>query len=876
MRPALLTLIAVFLGGAGATAAPPRNYDDAPLRAVRFVDRNEGWAVGDHGCVWHTIDGGKTWERQLTGTTASLRGVQMLTPYLGFVVGRIELPHGAGSAGVVLSTTDGGATWNEVSSGLLPGLNAARFTDDKIGTVSGDSSNTFPRGTFATQDGGRSWKMVPPDGIPDGRDTLSEKIAPSDRLLPPAASGKSTVPIHDVFALDGTTGWAVGDLGTILGTADGGKTWIVLRCGGQKAAVLFAHARPGSVPLGAVGVLGAKDGYLCVTECYSGSGQRLSAAMRAVGGAAGACTDAPVLAALPAEPPAGSPTGSAHTPCDQKMLEAMVRSIRTWRPEVIVTDEVSPTAPACDQLVLLHVKEAFTLAADPKAFPDLGLAPHAAKKLYALAPAGGEANVTMKLTDFHPELADCAKDFAEPAAALLDATVPNDVRFRLIAHRLPGAEQHTALMQGIDLAEGGTARRKRVGVNVPMPEHEKACAARRAIEALSGDPETVLAKTLDAVRGMPDDMAAKAAVAAGTRFVTQGQWTAARELFALTAERYAGYPEAVEAVRWLIRYHASGEVRRRIELGHHPIFLKAAFAPVEASGIQQVSHAEPFAPTPRVRFGSAEALRQWTQAALDLEPKLAAFGGVYALDPANVLPLMAAHRGLGFPARAAGMAKALTPDNADGEWQARLADERRIVENAVPPKRTPAECRFTAVKPLLDGKLDDACWKAAAEVKLPDCDGHATTAKLACDQSYLYVAVTCGHPAGKQVPKAETRGRDADLTGHDRVELLLDLDRDYQTYYRLRVDHRGCVAEDCWGDATWNPRWFVAVDSTPTGWTAECAIPLAELTGTNPTPGAIWAMNLVRVVPGVGVRSWGGPTGAAPKPEAMGLMRFTK
>ena len=79
MRPALLSLIAFGAWSAGAIAAPPRNYDDSPLRAVRFVDRHEGWAVGDSGCVWHTIDGGKTWERQPTGTTASLRSDTDLT-----------------------------------------------------------------------------------------------------------------------------------------------------------------------------------------------------------------------------------------------------------------------------------------------------------------------------------------------------------------------------------------------------------------------------------------------------------------------------------------------------------------------------------------------------------------------------------------------------------------------------------------------------------------------------------------------------------------------------------------------------------------------------------------------------------------------------
>ena len=65
------------------------------------------------------------------------------------------------------------------------------------------------------------------------------------------------------------------------------------------------------------------------------------------------------------------------------------------------------------------------------------------------------------------------------------------------------------------------------------------------------------------------------------------------------------------------------------------------------------------------------------------------------------------------------------------------------------------------------------------------------------------------------------------MTGRDRVDILLDLDRDYQTYYRFQIDHRGCLAEDCWGDKTWNPKYFAAFHSTDTGWTAEIAIPLA-------------------------------------------------
>src|SRR5436309_1109809 len=122
MRPLLLVLTAGVVFLPAARAADLRNFEDAALHAVQFVDRHEGWAVGDEGVVWHTIDGGRNWERQPTGTRAALRGLHFLTPYTGWVAGREELPHGAGSLGVLLVTRDGGLKWQRVAVDRLPGL----------------------------------------------------------------------------------------------------------------------------------------------------------------------------------------------------------------------------------------------------------------------------------------------------------------------------------------------------------------------------------------------------------------------------------------------------------------------------------------------------------------------------------------------------------------------------------------------------------------------------------------------------------------------------------------------------------------------------------------------------------------------------------
>ena len=109
---------------------------------------------------------------------------------------------------------------------------------------------------------------------------------------------------------------------------------------------------------------------------------------------------------------------------------------------------------------------------------------------------------------------------------------------------------------------------------------------------------------------------------------------------------------------------------------------------------------------------------------------------------------------------------------------------------------------------------------------------------------------------------------------YDRVSILLDLDRNYNTYYHLQIDERGCVCDDCWGDLTWDPKWYVAVKSEERGWQAEAAIPLAELTGDQVAPGHVWACNVSRILPGRGVQAMSLPADVLPRPEGMGLLLF--
>ena len=182
-------------------------------------------------------------------------------------------------------------------------------------------------------------------------------------------------------------------------------------------------------------------------------------------------------------------------------------------------------------------------------------------------------------------------------------------------------------------------------------------------------------------------------------------------------------------------------------------------------------------------------------------------------------------------------------------------------------------------RPRLDGKLDDALWEQARGVELKsslydDQQWRAVT-MLGYDGEYLYWASSCqkAPEIGYETPRG-SRQRDANLEAYDRVELLIDIDRDWTTYFRLVVDQRGWASEDCWGDTSWNPEWFIAIEHTADTWTIEAAIPWNELTAQPPSPSTAWAVGTQRTVPDVGFQSWNTPAAVSVRPEGFGLMLF--
>jgi photosystem II stability/assembly factor-like uncharacterized protein len=169
---------------------------------VHFVGE-QGWIVGNSGLCIMTEDGGKGWVRVPFPDDESYKDVYFVGKK-GWIVGE---------RGIILHTDDGGKTWNKQTSNTTQSLMRVFFTDGTKGfAVGGDGT------IIRTENSGGSWEIIDLDWS----SLISEELM---------ELGVISINLYDVFFLNDTLGWIVGDAGTVVGTVDGGKQWNVVHMG---------------------------------------------------------------------------------------------------------------------------------------------------------------------------------------------------------------------------------------------------------------------------------------------------------------------------------------------------------------------------------------------------------------------------------------------------------------------------------------------------------------------------------------------------------------------------------------------------------------------------------------------------------------------
>jgi photosystem II stability/assembly factor-like uncharacterized protein len=339
------------------------------LSGIDFVDAQYGWAVGEDETIIHTTDGGKNWQKQEgkpwdrpLGNLSYYRSVTFLDRNEGWIVGR---------NGAILHTTDGGAHWVAGHSGLdeklgpILDFEEVCFPDALHGSIVGTLGNIV----LTTRDGGLNWNRYQ-TGHPGY--------------------------LYGVSFVDNDHGWAVGERGAVLATVDGGMHWTVQQNGGTKVDVAYMPSHQHHLPKGVPGYLeDTGHNFLYVVGTTGGLPYgRLGFPQEQSAEIASNIEGISVFHLV------NDFMGGEGVVADfvnyvyqlwhgyDPMVRQMVVEMRTWRPDVIITD--TPITgegynKSCTKMTARSVYRAFDMAGEPDQFPELtriGLPPWQPKKLY--------------------------------------------------------------------------------------------------------------------------------------------------------------------------------------------------------------------------------------------------------------------------------------------------------------------------------------------------------------------------------------------------------------------------------------------------------------------------------------------------------------
>jgi hypothetical protein len=335
------------------------------------------------------------------------------------------------------------------------------------------------------------------------------------------------------------------------------------------------------------------------------------------------------------------------------------------------------------------------------------------------------------------------------------------------------------------------------------------------------------------------------------------------------AERFPTLAQGRDALIWLVRLYASSETayaRRRPSSA--AAALRQQLPPQAAARLKRAPSHTDAAGEGEPDETSADPMALY---AFHLASQAIAAQPALAEEPALAFQRSVAARRAGQPKAAQALLSTLKRRRAGDPWGDSARAEAWLVEPSDSPCPKPImSCPRAAGRPHLDARLDDECWQHTAGH--PIGEAPATTVNFAYDREFLYVAAQCAKlPDVIYAADGRPRPHDGDVDQFDRVTLRLDVDRDFATWFELVADCRGWTAESCWGDAAWNPQWFVAANCSGDWWTVEAAIPFASLVARPPEPGEAWACAVSRIRPSGEPPA---PDAGKTSPEAFCLLRF--
>jgi photosystem II stability/assembly factor-like uncharacterized protein len=172
------------------------------LIGVEFINPDTGWVIvgsSSDSSIYRTVDGGNSWEFQSLWSVAPSENLTLDIDFIKDSESDSVWGYITGGLGDVWRTTDYGDTWEKIRGNCGNGnFWSCCFTDQETGWFVGTASATNPCTILNMSDGGNIW---------------IEQTNPADQ------------PLREVCFADPLRGLAVGLVGTILYTSDGGQNW---------------------------------------------------------------------------------------------------------------------------------------------------------------------------------------------------------------------------------------------------------------------------------------------------------------------------------------------------------------------------------------------------------------------------------------------------------------------------------------------------------------------------------------------------------------------------------------------------------------------------------------------------------------------------
>ncbi|MDG2382796.1 MAG: YCF48-related protein [Pirellulaceae bacterium] len=956
----------------GATWHLQSSSVDCRLESVHFLDQNHGWAVGGQtvpythrtlGVLLKTHDGGQTWTKQENNFLPWLTQVEFFDQQRGIVAGHPSAMYPS----AVHRTEDSGKHWKPCSGktsggifasfnpdgngllierdGRLTRMESQRLTPLSKAPLGGALARQLymqsarqgiicgTQGRIGlTRDGGTNWSK-PENLVPDQWLAEYDWLAmagqgqqawiagvPGSHVLHTNNGGRSwevqqtgqSLPIFALHFADAKYGWAVGAMGTILATTDGGTTWHTQNGGPQRLAVTTIVSNIADIPWEFLAQATAGEGFLASIEVLSGpapinqSAGTVPIASRLYDAATSvSCTGANVIQSLPTFDPQLKLTAAQisknwdlaiGTSSREQLTEYLVRQFRLYRPEMVLIADHPQRAQGAFELSRNLVRNAIDQAADAQSYRSQidfgGLKPWQVRQIATRTNTESEqayrvsdSRLVLSMGQSNANLATKARSIVcshyQPSTELL--------LFDIVGHDgvARNRRKRSRLFDSATLSRDERMHRIELNIHDNFRQMQRHAQQRRTVESLLRNAETKgpiqLQQTTQLLRDLPEQDRGDLMYQTAMQLSAKGQSADSFALLSQVAEmpkhRFA---ESASLLQFTVLSSEEGQQHWKLPTENQIEHLAtAAFqVPQSDKGVRPATFEKPTQGRDASTVGPLESnvSQQRQTQALNVAKEIQLKRPDLYFEPMFRFPLAALHRRLGRREEAERFWRYQLANQTDPFWKSCAANEISLIKRNQLHTPTLHVCRLTQSPPFLDGELKDDTWTTASPMMLKvqtNGVGDLNTELFwAWDEKFLYLAARCQRADyGLSIQSTESRKRDADLSNHDRLILRLDTDRDYCTHWKLVIDDRGWAVDALNEDSSWDPNWYIAAHDDLKSWTIEAAIPWHQLRSKNPIPQSAWALGIQRIVPGSGMQSWC-PGDTNPSEARFGMLVF--